>query len=148
MATHTPVRISARQMASGLFLLGMLPFLAGALLSLSAEWQQRAVISQLAYGVAILSFIGGVHWGAALRKQNRDAHTERFVFSVLPALWAWLCLWLPAQIALPLLATGFGLFRLVERYSFQSDLPRWYRQLRTPVTLVVIASLITSWLAI
>lgn len=53
---------------------------------------------QVGYGASIVSFLGAVHWGAAM--QSRTGHTtklmfERYVWSVIPAL-----------VAFPAAATG------------------------------------------
>ena len=42
---------------------------------------------QLFYGAVILSFMSGVLWGFATRANGKQA-TLGYIFSVLPALWA------------------------------------------------------------
>ena len=54
---------------------GLLPFLATALLSWIAaeDWRGVALYALAAYGAVILSFLGAVHWGLALRAPASEA---------------------------------------------------------------------------
>jgi len=124
---------------------GALPFIAGALASLPFAEPLRpfGLALLLDYGAIILSFMGGVHWGAAmLRNDNGLGPLGR---SVIPALVA-----LPAPLiggpyGLALLAAGFaGLFLYDEQETRAGRLPAWYPQLRRPLTAIVVASLVVG----
>ena len=61
-------------LARGLGVAGLLPFIAGA----AAVWlvgpQDRLpAAALLAYAALIASFLGGIHWGLAMREQTADA---------------------------------------------------------------------------
>ncbi|MFC7474774.1 DUF3429 domain-containing protein [Dankookia sp. GCM10030260] len=56
-------------------LAGLLPFLGTALLAWTAppDWRGVALHALAAYGAVILSFLGAVHWGLALRAPPAEA---------------------------------------------------------------------------
>lgn len=89
-------------------LAGLLPFAATALGSFAApdSWQGFAEGALIAYGAVILSFLGAVHWGLALRAPPEEAAMgpARLMLGVVPALLGWLALLLPDVFALTLLA--------------------------------------------
>ena len=102
------------------------------------------------YGVAILSFLGGVRWGLAIKqseegvaKANRD-----FIISVIPALLGWFAWFQPspsdlwwlagAHIALGLLDYGLACRIIV---------PEWYGRLRLALAGVAALCLIVAALA-
>ncbi|MEM8785127.1 MAG: DUF3429 domain-containing protein, partial [Pseudomonadota bacterium] len=63
-----------------------------------------AQIALRGYGIAILSFLGGVHWGLALASsegEDRPGVTAVTLgFSVAPSVFAWACLALPLGLGL------------------------------------------------
>lgn len=89
-------------------LAGLLPFAASALAFFAApdSWSGLAEGALIAYGAIILSFLGAVHWGLALRAPVEEAAmgSARLVLGVVPALIGWLALLLPDVFALPILA--------------------------------------------
>src|SRR3712207_2095506 len=89
---------------------GLLPFLASALLCWTAppNWRGVALYALAAYGAVILSFLGAVHWGLALRAPAAEAPAlaPRLGLGVLPSLIGWVALLLPPGLGLPLLAFG------------------------------------------
>lgn len=119
-------------------LAGLLPFLATLLLTLLARnEQQRALALQafVAYAAVILSFLGGIRWGAAL-----SAPTPRqFGLAVLPSLLAFGLLLLPPRDALPLFALCFavvGGFDVLRRAD--AHWPGWFRALRLQLSVAVV----------
>ena len=141
-AIDTPTR----RTASWLGLAGVLPFLIGAIWAWilgggdMADWLLRAVV---AYGAVILSFLGGLHWGLALRDQ--DAGSSHYIISVVPSLLAWLALLLPLGPALTLLTICFAGQLVVDLLRLQ--LPAWFRNLRALLTLLVVVALVVALLA-
>lgn len=122
--------------------LGLLPFLAGAAGAwLLDEPRRGATLFMLAaYAAVVLSFLGAVHWGLAMRAHPAPARA--MVCSVVPALVAWLALSLPPGAALVVIAVGFaGVYGLDLRAAATGHAPRWYPRLRTPLTVVVLACL-------
>lgn len=93
-----------------------------------------------AYGAAILSFMGGVRWGAAMMAGG--SRPSAYAISVLPALTAWVSLLLAPTLAL---AVQIGGFAALLAYDLQGErrgeTPPWYGRLRTPLTATVIVCL-------
>lgn len=127
--------------------LGALPFVALASglplpLPMGRGLLARALVG---YGAAILSFMGGVHWGAAMVQAPRRSDPRAFGLSVLPALAGWACLLLPTAFALPGLAGAFVLLLAYDLWTaHKGETPAWYPRLRIPLSLVVIASLLAA----
>jgi hypothetical protein len=99
----------------------------------------------LAYGAVILSFVGALHWGfATLWQSHSDAYRGRLMaWSVVPALGAWIALLLPVRAGLLMVAALFALHQLADLMLVRNrELPGWYLQLRTPLTLGAVASLV------
>lgn len=98
-----------------------------------------------AYGAAILSFVGALHWGFATAAPGLDARLRDrlFAWSVVPALMAWIALALPAPWATGLLVGGFALHALQDwRLRQHMALPGWYLPLRLRLTAVAVLSLL------
>jgi len=103
----------------------------------------------LTYGAVILSFLGGIHWGAAMtRSISQTDHridAGRLGISVVPSLVGWASLLLDARYGLALLAVGFAANLLLDiRSTRQGLVPPWYRGLRQPLTMVVVVALIVA----
>ena len=103
----------------------------------------------LTYGAVILSFLGGIHWGAAMtRSISQTDHridASRLGISVVPSLVGWASLLLDARYGLALLAVGFAANLLLDiRSTRQGLVPPWYRGLRQPLTMVVVVALIVA----
>jgi len=116
-------------------LAGLLPFLASALLSWAAPeaWRGIALHALAAYGAVILSFLGAVHWGLALRAAPAEAAAmaPRFGLGVVPSLIAWVALLLPPGPGLALLACGLLGTAAVETLAARRGLlPPDYLRLR------------------
>lgn len=101
---------TTRRTAWLLGLAGLLPFAGAALAFFAApdSWRGFAEGALIAYGAVILSFLGAVHWGLALRAPVEEAPMGpgRLTLGVVPALIGWVSLLLPDVFALPLLALG------------------------------------------
>lgn len=127
---------------------GLVPFAAGAA---GAWWPPAgtwAVTGLLAYAAVILTFVGAVHWGLVVARNPTHMALEPLAGSVLPALYAWLAVWLlPAVVALWIMAAGFAGVRLYEMLRRDAQMPVWYRQLRNHLTLGAIAALVAGALA-
>lgn len=123
---------------------GWLPFVGCALLSLLlADPAERHLAQRLllGYGAIILSFLGGVHWGLAMRAPNGRV-MGMLTIAVLPSLLGWATLLLPGEQALAIQTAVFGGFWFYEhRVLGPGVLPRQYLDLRRWLTLVVVASL-------
>lgn len=123
-------------------LAGLLPFLGGAVAT--ALGQPWAAAALAAYGATILSFLGAVHWGLALAAPGR-ADLARLVGGVIPSLWAWVALLLPAKPGLLMLAAGLlGLVLVESGATRRGLLPPAYLRLRWLLTVVASGSLLAA----
>jgi hypothetical protein len=128
-------------------LAGLLPFLGAALLAWTApaEWRGVALYALAAYGAVILSFLGAVHWGLALRAPATEAAAmaPRLGLGVLPALVAWVALLLPPVAGLSLLAVGIlGTATVESAAAGRGLVPPGYLRLRWILSLGAAISLV------
>ncbi|TCZ55380.1 DUF3429 domain-containing protein [Roseicella aquatilis] len=133
-------------------LAGLLPFLAGALLAWTAPeaWRGIALQALAAYGAVILSFLGAVHWGLALRAPASEAGAAapRLWLGVLPSLLGWVALLLTPRPGLILLALGLlGTAAVETRAAARGLLPPDYLRLRWVLSLGASACLLAGVLA-
>jgi hypothetical protein len=122
---------------------GAIPFVAGALATfpISGSLREWGVVLLLNYGAIILSFMGGVHWGAAMLRD--DSSLASLGKSVAPALLALVATLFGGKAGLLLLASGFaGLLIHDQRETAAGRLPAWYPSLRRPLSAIVISALI------
>ncbi|MCO4053471.1 MAG: DUF3429 domain-containing protein [Bosea sp.] len=136
--------------------LGLLPFLGlsfglaiGVTLPLFEDADSMRV-GLVGYGVAILSFLGGVRWGLAIKESEEGgSKADRdFIISVIPALIGWFAwfqsspadLWwlVAAHVALGLLDYGLACRIIV---------PEWYGRLRLALSGIAAACLMLAAIA-
>lgn len=129
-------------------LAGLLPFISGG----GMGWLPVGVDLKLGiaywtslYAALILSFLGGVRWGAAMQ-QNQP---EYLISSVIHSLLAWSCLLLTAAeaaFALAALLLVFGVKDIADARA--GALAPWYGHLRLWLTIGAGASMISQgvWL--
>jgi Protein of unknown function (DUF3429) len=130
---------------------GMLPFL---LLMLACwlvdiEWLGVFIRAQLACGIAILSFLGGIHCGAALVRD--DLTTEQFRkalgWGILPVIVAWSST-LAGGFGFALLMAGFVLaYQADKRHFSWYGMPQWFLVLRLRLTAAVVFTLALTVIA-
>jgi len=135
-------------------LAGLLPFVWGALTTLFPAFglQMSQIIGsrfigpyvQLYYGAIILSFMSGVLWGFATKADGATA-TSGYVFSVLPALWAFFMTGGGPTTASFNLITGFIGLLLLDWHFWRLQLaPPWWMHLRVLLTAIVVLCLISG----
>ena len=125
---------------------GLIPFvvLSAALWLAPASYQVLINQALLLYASLILAFMGAVHWGLAMLQSDLDDQRQ-FLFSVIPALVAWLALFLPEILNYSVLIIAFALLCLFDtRMSKSGRAPSWYPRLRSPLTTIVVASLLLA----
>ena len=131
---------------------GLLPFCA---LSIACwlvhpDWLGTFIQGQLAYGIAILSFLGGIHWGAALMSTTLSEQRSKkaLLWSVVPALIAWMST-MVGGVRLAVLMLGFiAAYQVDKRLFAWYGVPEWFIGLRFRLTCVVVAALaLTIWAA-
>ncbi len=121
---------------------GTLPFVLGTIAKLTGTVPMIYFIDMrrlvLSYGVLIVSFIAGVHWGQYL--SGTRGHVNLLIASNVITLVAWLggLLLLPVQICYLLI----GLFALLYVIDMGLGLSPSYLQTRRNVTLIVCTSLL------
>ncbi len=123
---------------------GLAPFIAATLVLVAGAGEAESTwrLLLLGYGVAILSFMGGVQWGLAM--QRADARDWlRYGTSVVPALLGWIAFVLPPIAQFPLLAAAFVLLLAYDlNAARRGETPAWYPNLRWPLTVVVTLCLV------
>lgn len=133
---------TTQQLAIGLGLAGLLPFVAGFLLVSQTAWLNEGSRLVISYGAVILAFVGAIHWPLALLHNTRGS----LVFSVLPALLGFAALMLPVMQALLLLAAAFSLCAAVD--VLPGRFPAWYRRLRLLLSTLVLALIAGTYFAL
>ena len=94
----------------------------------------------LAYAAVILSFLGAIHWGAAMGISARLTESESnrlFVYSVVPAILAWIGLLLPLEAGFFVMSGLIVLAYVADAALLFDRLDSDYRKLRIALTLVV-----------
>lgn len=120
--------IGARRLGLG----GLIPFvaLAAALWLVPAADRPLAGIALLGYGASIVSFLGGIHWGLAMREGPAPSMPS-LLWGVLPSLLGWAALLLGQAQGLLLMTALLWACLAVDRalyprYRLQAWLPmRW-----------------------
>ncbi|WP_404375336.1 DUF3429 domain-containing protein [Vreelandella aquamarina] len=131
--------VSDRQLAWGLGLAGLLPFIGSSVAAwlASSIWQVSAIYAFSYYSAVILSFLGGVHWGSALQVPRAD-NTRRLLLAMVPSLIAWPALLFNTVTGLWVLLAGF---LLMGGYDLSREgregFPTWYLTLRSVLTVIV-----------
>jgi hypothetical protein len=140
-----------KQFATRLGLVGLSPFVLLTLLCwiVHPDWMEFFIDAQLVYGIAILGFLGGLHWGLALIGKERDAQEAKrdLLWGVLPAIIAW--------FAMSNMLLGFVIQMLAFIFSYQYDkrmyvrfnMPTWFVELRFRLTCVVVTTQVFTFLA-
>ncbi len=97
------------------------------------------------YSAVILSFLAGIHWGLALI-DSRFPQRTLLLLSNAVALMAWVAMAFPAKQS-SLFLLGFIVQLIVDFVLMRRELlPRWYFNLRTQVTVVVILCLLPGFI--
>lgn len=158
-------RIPVAPTPQALGYLGATPFLVGALGS-TVGLSPAIPFTQI-YGAAILSFLGGTHWGLALRTSpaitttlnptttttSQSPNLYDFGLSVVPSLIAVTAAVTPPHNGLPILASSFTAWWIYERVRWygargsQLGVPQWYVQLRIPLSIAAIGGCAVAGLA-
>ncbi|NKB53056.1 MAG: DUF3429 family protein [Rhizobiaceae bacterium] len=141
-----------RRTAWLLSLAGYIPFvaLAGALWVWLPQ-SEHYVLAKTAlqtYGAIILSFLGGVRWGLALRSASNTSARRDMIMSVVPSLIGWFSLYVgaPGVFAVQALAfAGVGAWDALSGEKGAFGL--WFVRLRMVLTFLVTGALIAAFFA-
>ncbi len=142
----------SRRLTHQLGFTGIVPFI---ILSLSCwvahpGWLEGLVYAQIAYGIAILSFLGGLHWGVALTSPelSTDQIRKALIWGVVPSLIAW-CSRFHFGFGFLVLMLGFiAAYQVDKRLYAWYDIPEWFLVLRLRLTWLVVGSLALTLLAV
>lgn len=128
---------------------GLLPFVGLALASWIAPpvYQLELVRSLAAYAATIASFVGALHWGAAMHRSDLNT-AAALAWGVVPSLVAWLAMLTNPSIALlllsALLVACFGVDRLMyPRMGLSGWLPMRLQLTAVATTSCVAAAMST-----
>jgi hypothetical protein len=149
MAGDVNSRISPAALALGLA--GALPFWFAAVCFLAGGPLSpvQALSMAIAYGAVILSFLGGIRWGAALGPIDEARRRREFTFSVIPSLAGFAAFFVPPHLGLSILVSGLLLQALWDVTSTdQGLLPRWFGRLRIILTLAATVPLVAMLTAL
>jgi hypothetical protein len=140
--------MQTRLLAAQLGYAGLIPFIA---LSFAAWFEvpllDRPHFLLQTYAAVILAFMGAIHWGAAMSKEDRLSATQ-LGLSVLPPLLAWLALMLPQAYGYSLFIVSFVLLCIFDgMLGKHGRVPSWYVPMRIRLTTVVVICLILAALA-
>lgn len=120
--------------------LGVIPFVAGAVLANIPSTSASGHWLVIGYGAVILSFLGGIQWGVGLKSVPRAWLPYLIAISI--SLMGWIALLLTPLWGLLLLGAGYiaaFFYDAVTTPLF--DLPGWFIRLRILLTMSVLASL-------
>jgi hypothetical protein len=126
---------------------GLLPFVfAVAAIALDPHHGLMWLDLQQSYGAVILAFVGALHWGVAMHMADDDRKRNAvYVWSVMPALLAWVATQVSGLLAALILVSGFALHYLKDwSLNRQTSLPGWYLPLRLQLTVVASLSLLAG----
>ncbi len=126
---------------------GLIPFVGLALLAtLQPPSAPRALDALATYAAVILSFVGALHWGYAVRRDVGDGlATLQYGYSVLPSLIGWFALQLPMTATLRVQAATFVLCFIVDRaLAAREALPDWFLRLRAALTAIAATALLAA----
>ncbi len=107
------------------------------------SWLNDFVRGQLAYGIVILSFLGGIHWGAVMLCDSLPLLDTKkaLVWGVTPSLIAWSST-LFAGFGFAVLIAGFvAAFWVDKRMFARYGMPEWLVALRGRLTVAVVLML-------
>ncbi len=124
---------------------GLIPFLLMMLGAWLADpaWMDDFIRGQLAYGIVILSFLGGVHWGAAMLCQDLSLTDTKkaLVWGVTPSIIAWSAT-LFGGFGFAVLMAGFiAAWQVDKRLFARYGMPAWLVPLRLRLTVAVVLML-------
>jgi hypothetical protein len=142
----------SKRLAHQLGVIGLVPFV---FLSLACwiahpDWLEGFVYAQSAYGIAILSFLGGIHWGVALTSPELSAVQIKraLIWGVVPSMIA-CCSKLHFGLGFFVLMFGFIVAYQIDKKLYVTyQMPQWFLVLRLRLTIVVVAALAMTLLAV
>lgn len=91
------------------------------------------------WSAVVLSFLGGIRWGLAMRAEPADART--LGVATFGAVFGWGAMFLPDLWCMPVLMVAYGAHGAWDSLAaFRGEAPGWYGNLRIVLTLLTIAA--------
>jgi hypothetical protein len=136
--TPSPHAAEPPQLACRLGHAGLIPFVLGALLvwlvAHNPDAHAFVTLALAGYAATIVAFLGGVHWGLAMRVDGLGPRSFRW--AMVPPLVAWLGVIMPAYAGLALLGAMLIVCYVVDRRLYVANGQAHWLTLRFRLTLV------------
>jgi hypothetical protein len=114
--------VSPAPLALRLGYAGVLPFVVGAafvwLVGGNADAHAFAALVLSCYAAVIISFLGGLHWGLAMRQSPATMPTWLYAWGVIPSLVAWVAVVMPPYAGLVVHGVMLVTCYLVDRRTY------------------------------
>ena len=126
---------------------GLLPFvgLAGLSLWKAPPNSHFFASALLAYGSSILSFLGAIHWGLAMRN-SKSCDKRLLLWGVLPSLAAWLALMANVGLGLGVVVAGLWVCFAVDRKVYpRFELRSWLPMRLVLTTVATLTCAFVAW---
>lgn len=142
------IHIPASRVAIALGLWGLVPFIVPAvcLWLVAPAWQDAFARALVAYAAVILSFLGGIHWGAAVEGEDDPQKIARYTYAICPSLLAVVAILCPPDSALFLLFLGLMAAFFVDRRVYANI--KWFVVLRAILTAIASVCLYAGYRAL
>ena len=124
---------------------GLIPFVALSLASWLVPGSYHVDILRclVAYGAAIVSFIGALHWGAEMGHARQSE--GRLIWGVLPSLVAWVSVLVSQSLGLAILVVLLIVCFFVDRLNYpRMGLAAWL-PMRRHLTVIAALSCSLAW---
>ena len=114
-------------------------------------WLGDIIRGQLSYGIAILSFLGGIHWaGALLTGEMTGEQTKRvLLLGIAPAAFSWVAVLIDVGLGFAVTMVCFiAAYRFDRRMYPLYHLPDWLLQRRYRLTCVTVGAQLLTFVAV
>ncbi len=131
-------------------LAGLIPFWGLTIAKLAAVPLPPGAVDFLlaTYAATILSFLGGIRWGAVLRAPDQRIVATDYIFGVTPQLFGWGALLVPGGWRYGALGLGLLVLGPIDRNLVARGLaPAWFGRLRMILSLGAGVALFVAALA-
>ena len=130
---YSPFKTNPPPWALRLGYAGLIPFVFGAALIwlVEASALPFVMLALAGYAATIASFLGGIHWGLAMR-EGQDGDLFPYLWGTIPAVLAWIAIIMPPWAGLVVLGVLLLICyavdrRLYGRYHLEGWLPLRFR---------------------
>ncbi|MFI0844229.1 DUF3429 domain-containing protein [Mesorhizobium sp. IMUNJ 23232] len=130
--------------------LGLTPFIVLSLwlygIAPDHPWRSGTILLLLVYSAVVLSFLGGVRWGAGLTAEGADKRPGELWLALPPAFIGWIAVVVPVPLSFAILAVAFAALGAWDALAtHRNKLPEWYGRLRIILTVGAVAMLLLAF---